>query len=156
MTGNKENPGNVFLVRESRGINIFIGISLALMSASSFAYMKDNFFSAFIALSAALCITMGIQKKIVLQIDQSGIYYYADLLTNWENFMKAHYQEESYSTGETMNTAYFLYVEYFVASANSVCVSRIMMKNTLDKSEESIIAAIEKYYKDYSDHVSHV
>lgn len=139
-----------FIVKESKGINFLLSIFLLLIFISLlfFTDVVDSssiFFIIFSFIGALIYFIKGISSKIIFEINENGIYYYSELITNWDNYVNSYFKEEDVNTGENPTTDFFLYIEYIKPVKESVFISKILLSKTQNKSEEAILNAIKSH-----------
>jgi len=87
-----------------------------------------------------------------MKINREGIYYYGQLLTDWDNFISWEFIDElpipSYGT-DAVNDQLFLMIKYYKDNLPGYYGRKIRLTNTQDKSEEEIVGAIKFYFKHY-------
>lgn len=93
---------------------------------------------------AFLSFKTGKTKKIVFEINTTGIFYFGKLITNWNNYKLSFYKREvSSSNGLGEDT--FLNIQYYKDGISGFFIKKIKLDN-IDKDENDIIDAIEFYY----------
>ncbi|MBK8710402.1 MAG: hypothetical protein IPL97_00735 [Niastella sp.] len=149
-----KDAGSVFIVSESRWINLFVGIFLSILSLITVYYNNFNFnvgieiyILYLFILPGAYFIYKAIVKKQIIVINKYGFFYHGKLLTNWQNFITARYDQEEKTW--TIQDNFVLFIEYFKPGFPKSFISKIPLTNTQDKSEEEIIAAIRFFVTNY-------
>ena len=94
-------------------------------------------------LPGLLFIVASFRQRVVMRIDVNGIYYLGELITNWPNFRRV-YLKEDYLNDASLDKCYYLHIQYFNATQNLVLEDKIKMRNTFNRGEEDILAAIER------------
>ena len=141
----KLDPNKPFLVKDSMGVNIFLGLVFLAMFISSF-FNNDpdekgfQFKILYIAIiPAILFIRKGLANRVCMVINKRGIYYFGELITTWENFIDARIDQDEVLL--TIQDNFVLFVRYR-QPGNKVFRSKIPLRNTHNKAEEEIIEAI--------------
>lgn len=149
-----QDTGSVFIVSESRGINLFVGIFLTMLSFLTLYYNHFDFnvgveiyILYLFIVPGAYFIYKAIVKKQIMVINKYGFFYQGKLLTNWQNFITARYDQEEKTW--TIQDNFVLFIEYFKPGFPKSFISKIPLTNTQDKSEEEIIAAIRFFVTNY-------
>ncbi len=140
-----------FIVKDSKGLSIIVFLILTAMFISAVYY--DNFSAdkersnvriAYLTIIPAIFFLMkAIKNKIIIEINHAGFYYNGSLLTNWDNFISAHFTEEEKIGSFSDN--FVLYIEYYKPGTGMDYISKIPLTNTQNKSEEAILEAIKRY-----------
>ncbi len=132
---------------------MFIGIVFLLMALTMYSYQINSYskltdyldiFFIFLAPSILLILT-GFVSPTVIIVDQDGIFYKGDLITDWNCFQRV-FIKEDYVNEESLDKIYYLHIEYLDDSLTTLLESRIRMNRSYNRSEEEIIAAIERIY----------
>ncbi|HTM92131.1 MAG TPA: hypothetical protein VL095_06930 [Flavisolibacter sp.] len=144
-----------FIVKESKSMQLVIGLffllfSLGVLSMSMLA-------GGVILISAIGILVKSSKDQIIMKINREGIYYYGQLLTDWNHFISSEFIDElplpSYNT-DGINDQFFLMIKYYKDHLPGHYGRKIQLTNTQDKSEEEIIAAIHFYYKNSQEKVA--
>jgi hypothetical protein len=138
-----------FVVKESKNTNLVIGIFMLLVSVAAFSI------SAIVIGGVTLAIAIGALTKtskdeVILQINKTGIYYYGQLLTDWDHFKREEFIDElplPSGNNPGVNDKFFLMIKYYKDGYPGYYGRKIQLTNSQDKSEEEIFAAIKFYYK---------
>ena len=144
---------NSFIVKDSIGVCIFAGVIFSIMFISAFSYMNFNNTSVrtdirivyLTIIPAIIFFVKAYRSKPILEINKFGIYFCGELLTNWTNFISAKYIQEPKTLSISDN--FVLLIEYDKPEMPTTYFCKINLPATLNKSEEEIISAIEKYHK---------
>ncbi|MFT3907945.1 MAG: hypothetical protein QM737_00855 [Ferruginibacter sp.] len=147
---NLNETAGAFIVKESRGLNFFVGTFLLLMAVSILIYSRplgdSSIFLVIFSLPASLIfIIKGAIAKKIFEINDQGIYYYGELITEWKYYINSYFKEEENDSTEYPSTNFFLYIEFTRPGKEHVVISKILLSNTQNKSEEAIVNTI-KYY----------
>ena len=136
-----------FIVRESKIVSIIAFLVFLAMFITSIAYDSSNvssiIFSAVSLLPGIYFLAKVFNNKKIIEVNESGFYYNEALLTNWDNFISANYDQEEKMLSIQDN--FFLRIEYIKAGTGKVYTSKIKLPGTLNKSEEAIIDAIKRF-----------
>ena len=141
----KPDPDKPFLVKDSMGVNIFLGLVFLAMFVSSFFNTDPDakgfqFNILYIAIiPAILFIRKGLINRVCIVINKKGIYHFGELITTWEDFIDARIDQDEVVL--TIQDNFVLFVRYR-QPGNKIFRSKIPLRNTQNKSEEEIIAAI--------------
>jgi hypothetical protein len=151
MKDDKQVSDDRFIVKDSKGLSIIVFLILTAMFISAVYY--DNFSAdkersnvriAYLTIIPAIFfLVKAMSNKIIIEINYSGFYYNGSLLTNWENFISAHFTEEEKIGSFSDN--FVLYIEYYKPGTGMDYISKIPLTNTQNKSEEAILEAIKKF-----------
>ncbi len=140
-----------FIVKDSKLVSILASVVFWLMFITSIFYnnfsaikpgVGFNLFQLTI-IPAILFLVKAFRNKIVFEINAKGIYYYGELITNWENFISANYTQEEKTL--SFHDNFILLIEYYKPGTGKDFITKIGLPNTLNKAEEDIIEAIKKY-----------
>lgn len=143
-----------FIVRQSVFFNFLVGLILLVIficvmftirGSSSFSDADVIIYLALFLIPAIAFFKNGINKKVLFQIDASGIYYCNNLITNWGNFVQAYFLEDETKNIRDFNVKFSLYIEYYNTETSQNNLMTIPLAATLDKSCEEIMAAIENF-----------
>lgn len=144
------DPNKPFVVRDSMGVNIFIGLVFLAMFISTFFNndpdAKGGFDFKFLYLAiipAILFFKKGFTNRICIVINRKGIYHFGDLITTWDDFIDARVDQDQKVLSIQDN--FVLYVRYR-QPGNKMFRSKIPLRNTQNKAEEEIIEAIRFFY----------
>jgi hypothetical protein len=145
------NYNEDFIVKESKKLNLVIGIFLLIFSIGLFStgYI-GNGGGAMVAAIAAL--TKSSKTTTVIAINKMGIYYYGELLTDWDHFISEEFIDDVPLPSRRdpgINDQFFLLLKYYKDGLPGYYGRKIQLTDTQNKSEEEIIAAIKFYYKNY-------
>ncbi len=137
-----------FLVKESKGVNIFLGLLCLTLFVSSF-FNNDESEKGFrlqllhvAIIPAILFLRKGFANKTIISIDRKGIMYHGELITTWEDFIDARIEQAEVVL--TIQDNFVLFVRYR-QPGNRIFQSRIPLRNTHNKAEEEIIEAIRVF-----------
>jgi len=117
---------------------LVIGFGLYTSSSSG----NDNIWIQIIAwcvfiLPGILIFAVTLKQRIVIQLDENGIFYYGKFITNWKNFQAAYLREE-YISEKSISRRYYIYIHYLDSVSMSEMQFRIPMFETLNRAEEDI------------------
>jgi hypothetical protein len=133
-----------FIVSQSKGINIFVALAFFGLFISSFfnndpTVKGGGFRWAYLALiPAILFFIRGIYTKEIIRISRQGIFYLGELVTKWENFVDARIDQDEILLSIQDN--FVLFIRY--KEGDRLFQTKIPLRNTYNKAEEEIIAAI--------------
>ena len=146
---------SVFIVREARGVDftfssIFIILTLIIAVHIIADYRSDQiavYYKLVILtlLPAISFIVRGIQNKIALTIDKTGIYRKEKLLTSWDHFISAKIMQDAITGSYTDD--FVLFIDYEKEGEPGIFIRKIKISNSWNKSEEEMIAAIHYFSK---------
>jgi hypothetical protein len=144
---------DAFVVKHSKGLSLFAGLtSLFLLFVS--LDRVDAKISAnippviYITLGLGFVILVLSNERIVIQIDDTGITYMGELVTDWANFISADYKQDEINGSFRDN--FVLLVEYYKPDTGSVFVSKIPLTYLQNKSEEAVLEAVRRFYTAYT------
>lgn len=136
-----------FIVKESVGVNFVAGLVFVAMTVTAFLY---NDLKGFEYLGLLITLIPGVyffvktfNKTIILEINSKGIYFHGKLLTDWDNFISANYDQKEVLL--SLQDNFYLQVDYIKPGTGMQYTSKINLPNTLNKAEEDIIAAIKAF-----------
>lgn len=137
-----------FLVKESRFMNLLIGIAfLAIPMASIIAgdYKRDPLFSLMYLtmIPAALIIRRGLQNRVVIRLNHQGIFYYNKKVTDWSNLVDASVTEYMKQGDIKSRLKLELVLRQFNDAYNVIYT--IPISSTFNRSGEEIIKAIHNF-----------
>lgn len=137
-----------FIVNESKTVQLVIGIFFLLFSIGILSV--SLLMGGVILIFAVGLLTKSSRDQTVIKINKNGIYYYGQLLTDWDHFISSEFIDElplpSYST-DGINDQFSLMIKYSKDGSPGYFGRKIPLTNTQDKSEEEIVAAVQFYYK---------
>ena len=142
-----------FLVKESKTMNLIIGIFLLIFSLTAF-------FMAVLAGGLILLFAIGTLMRtskniIIMKINKTGFYYYGELITDWNNFISEEFIEDGpASPRRGAKDQFYLMIKYYKDGEAGYYGRKIRLTDSQDKSEEEIIAAVKFYYKNSQKTVS--
>lgn len=142
-----------FLVKESAVLNVFIGaffLLLFIITIVNFTndpyhsdYRRTKVFLTIVVFTlptAIIFITKGFMHKTIITINKNGIYYFGKLKTNWQNLLEAFITQDEIPGSIKDN--FVLILKFYKDGEDDCYETKIPLRNTFDKSEEEIIAAI--------------
>ena len=146
-------PAIPFIVRESPIINYLFGTIFLLMSVYGLITITTNYqniksyeyIACVMFLPALFFLKKAQRKKIVLQLDESGLYFRGKLITTWQNFVSG-YITALEQPGSLMDS-FVLVLEYYTPEKGIVYRINLNMDDSQDKSDNEIMDAI-KYFSD--------
>ena len=146
-----------FVMKESKGLNLIIGVIFLLLSIlvlyhvfTDYHYDQIRIYKKLLLLSllpAIFYFVRSFKSTVLLTINKTGIYRCGILLTNWDNFIRAHIDQDQITGSYKDN--FVLYVEFYAEGHECFCSRKMKLPNTSDKSEEEIIQAI-RYFSKFS------
>jgi hypothetical protein len=148
--GEKNKIASSFIVRESRGINLFASSFFLLLSFSLLFYndLRNSTILSLLIVSTffgLLFLIKGIKGRIIFEISDTGIYYYGVLITSWEFYVNSYFKAEENKHLEYKTYSYFLFIEYLQPGNENIFISKMPLTATQSKSEEAIVHAIKVY-----------
>ena len=84
--------------------------------------------------------------NVIMKVNKDGIYYYTELVTNWQYFIDAKVTQADKLW--TLQDNFILLINYTDGEGKKYR-SKIPLTNNQDKSEEEIIAAIRYFRTKY-------
>ncbi len=156
IEGNTGSRKDTFIVKDSKGVCIVAGTVFLAMFVSAVWYVNFNKTTpsadvkiAYLTIIPAIIFYgKAFRNKPVLEINELGIFLYKDMLTDWNNFISACYTQEEKILSISDN--FVLLIEYDRPDMPTTYISKIQLPSTLNKSEEDIIEAIEKYHSHHT------
>ncbi|MFL5789556.1 MAG: hypothetical protein ACJ748_15965 [Flavisolibacter sp.] len=150
---NEINKYQNFKVKEWALLDFLVGGFFFILFIFSIATYKDDYTSyqyniyiksVYIVLIPAIIFTLkGFNKRTIILVNNKGIYYYGQFITDWNNFNKAYLTQDNYS-GDIKDD-FVLVINYYNTEEGENYERRIPLTNTQDKSEEEILDAINFY-----------
>ena len=92
---------------------------------------------------AIIFLIKAINKKVIIEINNTGIWYKGTLITSWDNYVNAYIFQEEIPGSLDENIR--LSIEYYVPDKDINYISVLKMENSQNKSEEQIICAINNF-----------
>jgi hypothetical protein len=137
-----------FIVRNSVVILVIISIVFLAMLFSVFEYNTSLGVAGHIIVAVlAPCVGWFIRKKtktVVIRINENGIYSYSKLITDWQHFKSATTDQLPLALGDPRDKV-VLRIVYLNDNRDKLITDDIPLPNTLNKSEEQILSAIELF-----------
>jgi hypothetical protein len=146
-----------FTVKEAKSINILLSVIFFVLFFAMIGYNQfatsstqsaDMRFYGSVAygllIPAVLFAIKAFKNNILIEINETGIFYSGSLVTHWENFISIRYRQEQ--EAESISDDFVLLIEYFKPGFATSYITKIGLSNTQDKSEEEIIEAAEEYH----------
>lgn len=150
------DENNSFKVTESKTVNYIASAAFFLMFATAVFSGNIDFanhlrmsiaLTGLLLLPAIAFLKKATSKNIIIEINSSGIYYYGQIITSWENYMSSKVTQDE--VVRSLSDNFVLLIEYFRPEAGMSYICKLPLTNTQSKSEEEIIAAIN-YFVDQS------
>jgi hypothetical protein len=146
-------PSGSFLVKDSKGASFIAGLVFLAMFITAILYRNDQnsqgweFNIAYLTIIPAIIfIVRGFKDKIVIEINENGLFYHGALVTNWTHFITAKYEQEEKVM--SLQDNFILLIDYYKPETGKRYTSKIKLPSILNKSEEDIIAAIQRFCTD--------
>ncbi len=141
-----------FLVGESKTVNWFIAIVFILIDigiiiteSSNDHYGGRNYLLYIVLfMPALLAFRKMYDKKVSIKINGEGIYFYNDLITNWDGFENAVIQQKEYR-GDELSDKFYITIIYTNIEEGIRYTYPLRVSASADKSEYEIIAAIQYF-----------
>jgi hypothetical protein len=144
------NKPRDLVVRNSVVVLTITAIVFLAMLACVFEYNSDLGTWGYVIVAALIpVIAYFIKKKIqtaVITINRNGIYSYGKLVTDWKHFKTAKIDQLPLGLGDPRDKV-VLIIFFYNAGADKLFEQQLRLYNTLNKSEEQIMAAIELFFK---------
>ena len=146
----KNNPKHSrdFIVRESIVLLIIIAVFFLSMLGSFIEYNTSAGIWGYLIIAALIPpLIFFIRKKIkvaVITINKNGIYSYKKLITDWRDFRNAKIDQLPMNVGDPRDKV-VLIIHYYNPAKEKIFEQQLRLNNTLNKSEEQILAAIELF-----------
>ena len=149
------NKGS-FVVKESKFLNyllmcffivLFIGVLFTMHFENNRSRGVFIFLDALILSGSVFFFIKGKQQRVIILINQNGIYYKGNLITNWTNFLNAFIKEQEGDTNSRVprsNNKFEIRVIYFNEQKACNYSYAIVMPGIQNKSEYEVIAAKDK------------
>lgn len=153
-----DKKGN-FIVQESVFLNcfsgsIFLALLLGVLITRNWERNTDTvsfyFIYLFLILGAVIFFVKANRNEVIMIINNMGIYYKGNFITNWENFINAHITQDDYevsSNSSGVNDKFNIVVTCFQPTSAGDYMYKLAMSGSQNKSEYQIIYAIEYFSK---------
>lgn len=146
----KASEHGELIVRESIVVLTLISIFMLLMIASILFYNTNAGDWTYLVIAALVpVIAYLIRKKItraIITINKHGIYSHNNLIASWDNFYSARIEQLPMKIGNPADQV-ALTIQILDERRENLLEKRIRLHNTLNKSEEQILEAIERFRK---------
>lgn len=134
-----------FVVKESKGVNLITGIFFLILA---FGFVSMSWYGWFMVIPALAVIARGFRNKTIMVINKNGVYYYGELLTDWNHFISEEFIDDGPSLSRgTSKDQFYVLIKYYKEGQPGYYGRKIPFTDSQDKSEEEIIAAIKFYYE---------
>ncbi|MFT3911945.1 MAG: hypothetical protein QM737_21145 [Ferruginibacter sp.] len=141
-------PQPDFIVRESAVILLITAIVFLCMLLSFFEYNTNAGIWGYVVVAILFPIAIYfIRKKAtkaVMVINKNGIYSRGRLVVDWKQFRSAKIDQLPLTPGDPRDKV-VLVIYYMHPEKNKLYEQKIRLNNTFNKSEEQILAAIERF-----------
>jgi hypothetical protein len=140
------HPNYNFLVKETPWLHFLSGGVLLLMGA---VFVADGVFPVvpvLMTFAGGIILSLrGFARHTIIKINRHGFYHYGKLITNWDHFIDALVTQKEIPGSIQDN---FILI---IRSSDGVKLYKdtIPLRNTQDKAEEEIIAAIRYFSKNH-------
>jgi hypothetical protein len=144
------NVESDFMVKESKKMHLIIGIFFFIFSLAAFSV--SLVMGGILLIFSIGMLVKSTKDQTIMKINREGIYYYGQLLTDWDNFISSEFIDElplPSSNSNGLSDQFFLMIKYYKEGFPGYYGRKIRLTNTQDKSEEEIVAAITFYFKHY-------
>ena len=145
------NAEGEFVVKDSVGIMLFMAVFFSVLLVSSLPY-NENGNLTFILVLAGGGIIFSVYKVIVrkpqIRVNRSGIYAAENLITDWDHFYTAEFQQLPLKRLR-VSEKNILIVHYRKDGIEGSFRSTIPLTNTQNKSEEAVVEAVRFYHDIY-------
>ncbi|HWI93333.1 MAG TPA: hypothetical protein VNT20_18770 [Flavisolibacter sp.] len=137
-----------FVVKESKNMNLFVGVLFLVFSLIAFPMsVIMGGVTFFMAIGA---FARSAKDITIIRINKNGFYYCGKLITDWDHFISEEFIDElplPQGNDRGINDKFFLFIKYYKDGKPGYFGRKIRLTDSQDKSEEGIIAAIKFYYK---------
>lgn len=140
-------------MRNSVVVLAITAIVFLAMLASVFQYNTNLGITGYVIVAALAPVIMYfIRKKVqtkVITINSNGIYSHTKLITDWKHFRSAKTDQLPLGVGDPRDKV-VLIVQFYNDQRDKYFEQQIRLYNTLNKSEEQILEAINYFYRESS------
>jgi hypothetical protein len=130
-----------FVVKESKNMNLIIGIFFLVFSLATF--QMSVLMGCLTLFFAVGTLARSAKNITVMTINKTGFYHYGELITDWDHFISEEFIDGLSRRGQDQC---FLLIKYYKDGESGYFGRKIPFTDTQDKSEEEIMAAIKFYY----------
>ncbi|HEU4472829.1 MAG TPA: hypothetical protein VFR58_17165 [Flavisolibacter sp.] len=146
MSQPKLDENGEFLVKDSKSINLLIGvIMIAIFFISQFVgdYGWSNFLmgTGLFLVPGAVAISRARRNTVIMRINKTGFYYGTQLIAGWDLFYDARVHDRM-GVGNFRDN-FVLDFRYYSEDRALIYTRSIPLTNTQDKAEEEVIQAIQ-------------
>lgn len=136
------------VVRNSVVVLVITAIVFMLMLVSIFKYNTSLGDTGYIIVGALAPIVFYFiftrTKKAIIRINNRGVFYHEHLITSWPNFVSAKTDQLPLGLGDPRDRV-VLIIEYYNESKTQILTQQLRLHNTLNKSEEQMLAIMEYF-----------
>ncbi len=137
-----------FIVRESAVVLLITAIVFLCMILSFLEYNANAGIWGYVVVAILFPVAIYfIRKKVtkaVMVINSNGIYSHNRLVVDWKQFRSAKIDQLPMTPGDPRDKV-VLIIHYLDPVKGKLYEQKIRLNNTFNKSEEQILAAIEKF-----------
>ena len=144
----KFNAASSFVVKESRTMNLIIGLFSLVFVVASFSL--SIWVACLFTVPSLIFFVKAARNHTIMVINKTGFYYYGNLLTTWNNFVNVEFLDEIRVPDENSSGVgdnFSLLIKYYKDDKPGCYSCKIPLTNSQDKAEEEIIAAITFYHR---------
>lgn len=142
-----------FLVKESKNMNLVVGVLIFIFSIASFS--MSIIMGGLVLLFAIGTLMRTSKEIIIMKINKTGFYYYGKLITDWDHFISEEFIDDGPASPRSgAKDQFYLLIKYYKEGQPGYFGRKIRLTDSQDKSEEEIIAAVKFYYKNSQETVS--
>lgn len=147
------NNKGEFVVKESIGVNLVLGLVFLAMFITGFFADKSTYDLPFwkrlnvshITLVPALIFFIkAYRHQTKILVSQQGIFFQGRLVTNWADFIEASIVQDEVTMSIQDN--FRLLVKHYKNEGTRIYSTKIPLGNTQNQPEEAVLAAVEYFY----------
>ncbi|MFZ1528397.1 MAG: hypothetical protein WAT19_06600 [Ferruginibacter sp.] len=152
MTQLKLNDKGEFVVKESIGVNLVIGLVFMAMFITAFfgddAVGNIPFWKRLNAMHitiipAFIFFVKAFKQQTKILLNDTGFFYQGRLLTHWDDFIEASIVQDEVLMSIQDN--FKLLVKHYKNKKTRIYSTKIPLGNTQNQSEEAVLAAVQYF-----------
>ncbi len=149
MKQTKQEPKEL-IVTESITLLILVAIFFFTIFWYFITYNLDGNIIAYVLWLACMPLFLMLfwkrSKKAIISINQQGIFSHGKLVTDWYHFQNVEIKQLPLRIGQ-INDNVVMIIRFLNTERNMLYEQKLKLSNTLNKSEEQMLRAIESFKK---------
>ncbi len=145
----RKNEPKELVVTESITLLILVAIFFFTIFWYFITYNLDGNIIAYVLWMACMPLFLMVfwkrSKKAIININQQGIFSHGRLVTDWYHFQSVEIKQMPLRIGQ-INDNVVMIIRFLNVERNTVFEQKLKLSNTLNKSEEQMLKAID-YFK---------